>query len=223
MLLQVVNLEKKFFDGDNMINVINDVNFSLQKQESIAIVGPSGTGKSALLHILAGLDSPTSGQVLINNNSLFKYSEPQLCEFRNKQLGFIYQNHFLLPSFTVLENVLMPTFIEHGKNNYFVEKAHYLLEHIGLADRMHFDVKKLSGGEKQRVAILRALIHSPALLLADEPTGSLCQYTAELVYDTLLALQTEFATACIVVTHDLKLASKMSKVYHLENGSLIIK
>lgn len=182
-------------------------------------MGPSGSGKSTLLNIMGALDRPTSGRVLLSGRDLASLDDRDLAKIRNQEIGFIFQLHHLLPQCTVLENVLIPT-LAHDENQGKVERAKELLQKVGLGSHLYYRPAQLSGGEQQRVAVIRALINSPKLLLADEPTGSLDRASAENLVQILVSLNKEEDVALIVVTHDPKLAGRMQKVYELKNGKL---
>lgn len=221
ILLSSQNLYKSYNDGTSVVEVLKSVNFTINKGDRVAIIGPSGCGKSTLMHLLGGLDKPTSGDVCINQMNWQELSEKQRCQVRNKQLGFIYQFHHLLPEFTALENVAMPLLL----SGMIVKKAHDLaaemLNQVGLDPRMEHKPSQLSGGERQRVAIARALVHQPNCVLADEPTGNLDQTTAAKVLDLMLDLNKQMGTALVIVTHDQQIAQRMDKILVLREGALV--
>lgn len=219
-VLSCQQLTKNFSDGALYVEVLKNLNFTVQRGERIAIVGPSGAGKSTLLHILGGLDKPTSGEIMIGDHNIAALSDAQRSKIRNQYLGFVYQFHHLLPEFTVLENVCIPLLIRGIKSEVATQKAMILLEKVGLGKRRKHKLGELSGGERQRTAIVRALITEPLCILADEPTGNLDSKTAERVYNSMLDLNQEFNTSLIIVTHDLALAAKMDRILQLENGEL---
>lgn len=221
MLMECRQLSRVYQDGDRQLQVLNDVNLSVNAGEMLAIVGSSGSGKSTLLHCMGGLDKPTSGEVLFAGYAIQDWSSNQLADWRNKELGFIYQFHHLLPEFTALENVAMPQLIAGVSTREAKLRAEQLLQRVGLAERLQHRPAELSGGERQRVAIARALANSPRLVLADEPTGNLDDSTAEQVFELLLELNKEFDTAFVIVTHDNSLASKLPRTLTLHHGSLI--
>ncbi len=202
------------------IDVLVDVSLSLAAGENVAIMGPSGSGKSTLLSILGTLENPSSGQVTIDGVDPFQLAEPELAAFRSRQIGFVFQDHHLLPQCTVLENVLIP-FLADGKAGHAeVACASKLLERVGLSERSLHRPAQLSGGERQRVALARALVRKPKLLLADEPTGNLDGATAESIAELLLELQQETSAVLIVVTHSPQLAKKLQKQMVIEAGRL---
>jgi lipoprotein-releasing system ATP-binding protein len=206
-LLQVTDLAKEYPAPHGTLPILSGVSISLERGEAASIVGPSGSGKSTLLYILGALEPPTSGSVVLDGQNPFELPENQLAAFRNKQIGFVFQDHCLLPQCTVLENVLIPTLVAENKDG-ARERAQALLEQVGLADRLDHRPGELSGGEKQRVAIARALICEPLLLLCDEPTGNLDHASAGAVASLLFQLHEERKTILIVVTHNLELAAR---------------
>ncbi|KEY61015.1 lipoprotein-releasing ABC transporter ATP-binding protein LolD [Serratia sp. DD3] len=220
LLLQCDNLCKTYQEGNLHTSVLRDVSFAMQPGEMMAIVGSSGSGKSTLLHLLGGLDSPTSGEVIYKGQSLNTLSSAAKAELRNRQLGFIYQFHHLLPDFTALENAAMPLLIGGTKPALAEEKALAMLAAVGLEKRSKHRPSELSGGERQRVAIARALVNSPSLVLADEPTGNLDKRTADSIFDLLGELNVRQGTAFLVVTHDLQLAKRLSRQLEMVDGQL---
>jgi lipoprotein-releasing system ATP-binding protein len=203
--------------------VLNDISLDLTRGESLAIVGPSGSGKSTLLQIIGTLDRPTGGSVALNGQDLSVLDDQQLASVRNRQIGFVFQSHYLLPQCTVLENVLVPTLAtdEAAVRDGASERAERLLKRVGLGERMAHRPGELSGGERQRVAVVRALINQPPLLLADEPTGSLDQTSARELGQLLLELNREESVSLIVVTHARELAQRMARVLELKEGRLV--
>lgn len=218
--LRCEDLTKTYKDGEREVPVLHNLNLDIASGECIAIIGPSGSGKSTLLHCLGGLERPTSGRVLLMDKDLNQLPERELCEVRNKYLGFIYQFHHLLPEFTAEENVAMPLLVRGDNVQYALSQARELLERVGLGKRLTHRTSQLSGGERQRTAIARALVTKPRCVLADEPTGNLDHQTAADIYQTLLQLNQELETSIVVVTHDLRLAEKMERIITLENGCL---
>lgn len=218
-LLLCHHLCKKYQEGQVSTEVLKNVTFSIRQREMMAIVGSSGSGKSTLLHLLGGLDSPTSGEVLFKGRSLNEMSASVRAELRNSEIGFIYQFHHLLPDFSALENVAMPLLIG-GKKRQASQKALEMLAAVGLEKRAHHRPAELSGGERQRVAIARALVNEPSLVLADEPTGNLDQRNADSIFEILQELNQRQGTAFLVVTHDLKLAGRLTRQVEMRDGFL---
>ncbi|GGI84516.1 lipoprotein-releasing system ATP-binding protein LolD [Shewanella hanedai] len=220
LLLEVKNVSKRFQEGSIDTQVLKDVDLQVFKGEQLAIVGTSGSGKSTLLHIMGTLDRPTSGSVIMLGEDLYSLSARRQSEVRNQDLGFIYQFHHLLPEFTALENVSMPALIQ-GRNRKEVEaEATALLERVGLGHRLTHTPAEMSGGERQRTAIARALINKPKLVLADEPTGNLDASSGEAVYELIQELANQLGTAFVVVTHDTKLAARMDRQVQMKDGYL---
>jgi lipoprotein-releasing system ATP-binding protein len=218
--LVVTNIAKEFPTRGEPLVVLRDVSLELSAGENVAILGPSGCGKSTLLHILGTLDEPTAGTVTLRGQNPFELDEPRLAEFRNRNIGFIFQDHHLLPQLSVLENILVPALADGSPNRDEIARARDLVARVGLADRSDHRPAELSGGERQRVAAARALIHKPILLLADEPTGSLDRTNAQALSKLLLDLQVQEKTILVVVTHSLELAALMSRRLELDDGRL---
>ena len=218
MSLQVENLQKDYPTRGGPLTVLRGVNLALQPGESLAVMGPSGSGKSTLLHVLGTLDRPTSGTVRLGGQDPFALSEKELADFRNRHIGFVFQDHHLLPQCSVLENVLIPTLV--GKDGQAEGWARELLGRVGLAERLDHRPAELSGGERQRVAIARALVRRPQLLLADEPTGNLDRRTAETVAELLLELHRQERTILVVVTHSAELARRFPRRAEMLDGTL---
>lgn len=219
-VIECRQVSKVFDEAGLRTEVLKAINFSIRPGEQLAIIGSSGAGKSTLLHILGGLEQPSSGEVFLHEKSLRKMSETERCRIRNRDLGFVYQFHHLLPEFSVLENVAMPLLIQKALPETAEQEARMILERVGLGHRLEHRLGELSGGERQRAAIARALVTKPRCLLADEPTGNLDAKTAEQVYQTLLSLNREFSTSLIIVTHDHKLAARMDRIFELVDGEL---
>lgn len=217
-LIRVDRLGKSVPEGDRTLSILEDICFQIEPGETVAIVGASGSGKSTLLGLLAGLDLPTSGQVLIDGQSLFDWDEDQRAQWRAVHVGFVFQSFQLLPSMTALENVMLP--LELAGNADAAAIARRLLERVGLAERAGHYPRTLSGGEQQRVAIARAFAPSPALLFADEPTGSLDHATGERVIDLLFGMNQDLGSTLILVTHDLRLAARCGRRLEIERGRL---
>jgi lipoprotein-releasing system ATP-binding protein len=219
-LISALQLKKSFRNGGVVIDVLKGINLNLREGEAVAIVGASGIGKSTLLHILGTLDRPDSGTLLFNGDDIFRYDDTKLAKFRNEKLGFVFQFHHLLPEFSASENAMMPALI-HGMNKFEAAAvAESILIRVGLKDRLKYRVGKLSGGEQQRVALARALILKPAVLLADEPTGNLDKGNSEQVHELLLELNRELSMALVVVTHNMELASYMTRRVTIVDGRL---
>lgn len=224
MLLEVDHVVKKFAhpSGEGEVIVLRDITFAVSKGEAVAVIGPSGSGKSTFLNIIGALDSPSSGVVKIDGKDLAGLGNIELSEIRNRQIGFVFQLHHLLPQCTVLENVLIPV-IPYAKDKDIEDartRALGLLERVGLKERLDHFPAQLSGGEMQRVAVVRALINQPQLVLADEPTGSLDHESSQSLGRLLVELNEEQHTTLIIVTHSLELAQLLDKVYRLQDGSL---
>ncbi len=211
LLLEAKNLKRDYKEGKIITPVLKGVNLKIYENELVAIVGSSGSGKSTLLHILGTLDTPTSGDIFFKGQDLFKLSAKELSNFRNNNLGFVYQFHHLLADFNALENVAMPLLIRSVSKTEAYERAHKLLERVGVGHRYKHRPSELSGGERQRVAIARAIIGQPSLILADEPTGNLDQHSAIEVFELLKELRAETKCSLVVVTHDLGLAQKFER------------
>jgi lipoprotein-releasing system ATP-binding protein len=219
--LSVQNITKEFPTRSQPLSVLRGCSLELSAGENLAILGPSGSGKSTLLQIVGTLDRPSSGKVTLDDSDPFTLDEPHLAAFRNHRIGFVFQDHHLLPQCSVLENVLLPTLAEGRATAEAIEHGRLLLDRVGLKDRLDHQPAELSGGERQRAAIARALIRRPALLLADEPTGNLDRTTATAIGDLLLELQQAERTMMIIVTHSLELAGRMQRRLELNEGKLI--
>jgi lipoprotein-releasing system ATP-binding protein len=222
-LLEARNLSKSYATpGGRPLPILNGVTLSLAAGDAISIIGPSGTGKSTLLYILGALEPPTSGEVTLDGRNPFTLSDKDVSAFRNREVGFVLQDHCLLPQCTVLENVLIPTMVGASEND-SEARAKQLLDQVGLSHRLDHRPSELSGGEKQRVSIARAMIRNPKLLLCDEPTGNLDRHTAAQVADLLLEMNRASKTILIVVTHNAELAGRFPKVFELVEGQLKAK
>ena len=221
VVLRLEAVHKQYESADrDPVPVLKGISLTVNRGDSIAIVGPSGSGKSTLLNILGSLDSPTNGSIQLDGQELAHLSEQELASVRNRKIGFIFQSHHLLPQCSVLENVLVPTLAESGKAPAdAVERAKQLLDRVGLSHRLTHRPAQLSGGECQRVAVVRALINQPSLILADEPTGALDRSTAESLAELLVELNRDDRVTLIVVTHSTKLASRMGTTHQLQDGT----
>jgi len=221
-ILELKNIHKNFRLGEDDIEVLDGIEISIQQGETFAIVGPSGSGKTTLLQIIGLLDSPTRGELYVRGESSEDLNDKSKSQLRNEFFGFIYQFHHLLNEFTALENTMMPLLIRNQTTKEARAKAQDLLIRIGLEHRINHKPHELSGGECQRVAVARALVTSPSLILADEPTGNLDPETADRVFDSFLDLNRSLNTSLIMVTHNQELAKRMDKVYELNFGKLIL-
>ncbi|HEY6564135.1 MAG TPA: ABC transporter ATP-binding protein [Pirellulaceae bacterium] len=215
------HLGREFPTRSEPLRILRDVHFALTSGDGMVIMGPSGSGKSTLLQILGTLDRPTSGHVRLGGEDPFQRSETGLARFRAEKLGFVFQEHRLLPHLTALENVLIPGLAGGPLSDSTRKRGLHLLERVGLEERLHHFPAELSGGERQRVALARALVNQPAVLLADEPTGSLDAGTASRVADLIWELQREERVSLILVTHSQELASRAVQVRHLQEGCLV--
>ncbi len=220
--LVVRDLHKEYPTPGEPLVIVSGISFAMNRGEALVIMGPSGSGKSTLLYMLGALEKPTRGEVLVDSRNPFTLSEPELAKFRNQQVGFIFQEHHLLPQCTALENVLIPTMAPGAKlsADESERRARKLLDRVGLHERIGHRPAELSGGERQRVSIARALIHHATLLLADEPTGNLDRKTAESVADLILEMHREENAILITVTHSLELAKRFSRRAELVDGRL---
>lgn len=216
-MIEVKNIWKSF----GALEVLKGVNLKVEKGEIVAIVGKSGAGKTTLLQIIGTLDRPTKGEVLMDSVDVFAMKDKELAAFRNKHIGFIFQFHQLLPEFTALENVCIPAMIAREKESEYVARATKLLTDLGLGDRLQHKPNELSGGEKQRVAAARALMMSPDIILADEPTGSLDEKNKKELSELLLKLRKEYGQTILLVTHDKELAGIADKVIEIKDGVIV--
>lgn len=218
IILSVKDVSKTYQSGNRKLTVLDQVNFDIQSGESIAIVGPSGSGKTTLLGLCAGLDSSTTGSVVLNGNAFEKLTEDQRAAARSRDVGFIFQNFQLLPTLTALENVMVP--LELKKRKDAKEKALELLDKVGLKDRVTHYPTQLSGGEQQRVSIARAFANEPKILFADEPTGNLDTDTGEMIEDLIFDMNKEKGTTLILVTHDPQLAKRTDRIINIKGGKI---
>jgi putative ABC transport system ATP-binding protein len=219
-ILEVHQLYRKFESGSKILTVVDDITFSIQQGTSCAIVGPSGSGKTTLLGLCAGLDRPTSGSVSLNRIPLNPLNEDERAQVRNRHVGFVFQTFQLVPTLTAVENVMVPLELRGEATQQVRERAIELLTSVGLGDRTHHYPAQLSGGEQQRVAIARAFINQPKILFADEPTGNLDTETGEYIEKLIFDLNEQQGTTLVLVTHDLELAKKCSRIIRLRNGRI---
>lgn len=217
-MMKLQNVCKRFSEGEKIIEILSDANLSIQTGEKIAIIGPSGVGKSTLLSLMAGLDTPDSGEILFQGKHIESMSEEELTELRSRDIGFVFQSFELVPSFTALENVHLPLLIQGNPD---LKKAKKILKEVGLEEREHHYPQQLSGGEKQRVAIARALIHNPKVIFADEPTGNLDQKTGQQILDLLLKEVSLRGKTLIIITHDPSIVGAMDRVYEMKDRKLL--
>jgi lipoprotein-releasing system ATP-binding protein len=219
-LLELKNIHKSFELDGNTINVLNGIDVTVDPGETIAIIGASGAGKSTLMNIMGTLEPPSSGTVAFEGQDVGTMDESRICRLRNREIGFVFQFHHLLPEFNALENTIMPALIAREDKKPAKEKAINILTNVGLEKRLKHRVGELSGGEQQRVAIARALIMGPKILLADEPTGNLDSITGEEIIEMLLHIKEEQNLSLIMVTHNQKLAERMSKIMEIVDGRI---
>jgi len=216
--IHIKQLKKTYFGPQDQVEVLKDLDLEVAQGETVAIVGASGVGKSTLLHIVGALDRPTSGRVMVGGREIFQMDEASLASFRNRQVGFVFQFHHLLPEFSALENVMMPALIARQDRAQAQKQAMELLDEVGVAHRSSHRVAQLSGGEAQRVAVARALVLGPSLLLADEPTGNLDERTGELVHQLLVKLNKSHGLTTLVATHNQRLAEALGRRVRLADG-----
>ncbi len=220
-LVQIKGVKKSFKVGEDYLEVLKGLNFNIMKGEMLGVVGASGAGKSTLLHVVGALDKPTEGDVIFKEEDLFKMTDMQLAEFRNRKVGFVFQFSNLLPEFTAMENVMLPALIGDREEKDAASEAKRILTDVGLKDRINHRPGKLSGGEQQRVAIARALMNNPDLILADEPTGNLDSKTSEDIYELFYRLNREKGQTFVIVTHNDTLVKKMMRVIKLVDGTIV--
>lgn len=219
-ILLAENIHREFETANSVLPVLRGINLTLEKGETAAITGASGVGKSTLLHILGGLDKPTSGRVTISDLALEGKSETELARFRNKKVGFVFQFHYLLEDFSALENVMVPMFLAGADKRSARERAERILGRVGLIDRAAHRPHQLSGGEQQRVAVARALANDPEILLADEPSGNLDTATGNRLHDLMFELNEDRKTSLVIATHNRELASRCQREFRMADGKL---
>ena len=216
LIFKCSNISKSFDQGNKTVEVLKNIDFSLEQSTSVSIVGPSGSGKTTFLNVLSGLDSPSAGKVFYREKDINNLNDKERASIRNKEIGFVYQFHHLLPEFTALENVSLPMLISGLKMEEAIEKSSRLLKKVNLENRMDHKPSELSGGERQRVAVARSLSNSPSCLIMDEPTGDLDAHNALKVSNTILELSDEFNISLIIATHDVSLSSRTKKIFNLK-------
>ncbi len=222
-MLQTESVIKQFRQYDAVITAVNRVSVKVKPGEFVAIIGTSGSGKSTFLHICAGLDNADAGRVIIRGQEITKMKPDELSRFRGESMGFVYQKHNLIPQFTALENILIPTMMCRKPEMSYQENLRRLIESLGLGERLHHLPSELSGGQQQRVAIARALINMPDILFADEPTGNLDRDNADEVLELLLNIRKEMGQTLVMVTHDLSIAAHADRIYRMDNGVLSLE
>lgn len=220
VLIKGINIRRVFVTGKERLEVLKGIDVTFKKGMIHTIVGPSGAGKSTLLHILGGLDRPTEGKVIFDNSSMYDFPDRELSRIRNKKIGFIFQFHHLLPEFSALENVMMPSVIDAMNAKKARKVAENLLVKVGLSDRFDHKPNELSGGEKQRVAVARALVNNPSVIFADEPTGNLDSKNSDILLSMLLELNRSEGITLIVVTHNKDIANKIGNVIKMKDGKI---
>lgn len=220
ILIKVESVSKSFKKGKGQVDVLKGIDLSIFRGEMVALKGPSGAGKSTLMHILGGLESPSHGKIFFETRDIYSMDDNSLSGFRNKEIGFVFQFHHLLPEFSSLENVIMPALVAREPHKKANEKALAILDKVGLSHRLTHKPGELSGGEQQRVAIARALMMGPKVLLADEPTGNLDSKTGDEVFSMLAELNREMGITCIIVTHNEGLAARLDRQFVIQDGRL---
>ncbi len=219
-MIEIKNVYKTYTSGPQAVEVLKGIDLVIRKAEVVTIVGPSGVGKSTLLHIMGALDVPTEGQVVIGGKEVQHLQNDSLAKFRNKAVGFVFQFHHLLPEFTAFENVIIPSMMHEPLNSEKEEYARFLLDEVGLSHRLEHKPSELSGGEQQRVAVARALINKPMVLLADEPTGNLDNHNSEMLYNLLLELNRKLSQTLVIVTHDQHMTDRAHRIIRLDDGKV---
>lgn len=217
-MIEIKNVYKTYTSGPQAVEVLKGIDLVIRKAEVVTIVGPSGVGKSTLLHIMGALDVPTEGQVVIGGKEVQNLQNDSLAKFRNKAVGFVFQFHHLLPEFTAFENVIIPSMMHEPLNREKEEYARFLLNEVGLSHRLEHKPSELSGGEQQRVAVARALMNKPMVLLADEPTGNLDNHNSEMLYNLLLELNQKLSQTLVIVTHDQHMTDRAHRIIRLDDG-----
>ena len=220
-LLHATDVDKSFILGKQTVDVLKGINLEVRRGEFLAMAGASGAGKSTLLHLLGTLDRPTRGTVCYEDQDMFRLSEHELAHFRNRRIGFVFQFHHLLPEFTSLENTYLPSLMQKRPVEQCIEEASALLSEVGLGHRLHHKPGELSGGEQQRVAMARALIHNPDVVLADEPTGNLDSHTGEALFALLRTFNERRGTAFVIVTHNERLSRQADRLIHMVDGQIV--
>ena len=220
IMLQTDSLIKQYKQSDSVITAVNRASIKIPKGEFATIIGTSGSGKSTFLHLCAGLDKPDAGSVTINGTEITKLSHDKLGRFRGENMGFVFQRHNLIPQFTALENILIPTMMCNKPDMSYQENLRHLVETLDLGDRLSHLPSELSGGQQQRVAIARALINNPDIIMADEPTGALDRKNADEVLNLLFKTREEFGLTLVMVTHDLAIADRADRIFRMDNGEL---
>ena len=220
LVLKAKDICRSFQTGAETLDVLKGIDMEIYEGEIVAVIGPSGSGKSTLLHILGALDRPDRGFVNFNSSDIFSLNDKELAHFRNRFVGFVFQFHHLLPEFSALENVMLPKLIAREESKQFKDKAMDILEELGLAERIHHKPGELSGGEQQRVAVARALINNPKVVIADEPSGNLDRSSAESLHNLISELRSKRNQTFILATHNLELAQRAQRIFKLEDGKL---
>jgi lipoprotein-releasing system ATP-binding protein len=219
-ILSATNIHKSFSNGPEIVEVIKGIDIAVNAGEVVIVIGPSGVGKSTLLHLIGSLDKPNKGEIIIDDQNIFELDDRTLANFRNKNIGFVFQFHHLLPEFSALENVMLPGMMYNKDMDEVKNSALQLLSEVGLSGRLSHKPSQLSGGERQRVAVARALINNPKLVLADEPTGNLDKHNSEALYRLILDLNKKLNQTFIIVTHNEMMAVKASRVIEMEDGKI---
>jgi len=220
IMLQGINIKRTFRTGKESLEVLKGIDIVIEKGELYTIVGPSGAGKSTLIHIIGGLDAPTEGKVILESNNLYDFPDQELARVRNKKIGFIFQFHHLLPEFSALENVMIPSIINGIGSRNAKERARDLLNKVALSDRLRHKPNQLSGGEKQRVAVARALVNNPSIIFADEPTGNLDRKNSDMLLEMLLGLNQNEGITIVLVMHNEDIARRVGNIIKLEDGRI---